>query len=57
MQDKPILQVRNLNKQYGPGCSICTNANDEVWKKIIVLIAERSMPAGIFRLISIKVKF
>ncbi len=33
MQDKPILQVKNLTKQYGSGCSICTNANDEVLEK------------------------
>ena len=33
MQDKPILQVKNLTKQYGPGCSICTNANDEALEK------------------------
>ena len=33
MQDKPILQVKNLKKQYGPGCLICTNANDEVLEK------------------------
>ncbi|MCZ2259168.1 ATP-binding cassette domain-containing protein [Sporosarcina sp. G11-34] len=26
MQDNPILQVKNLNKQYGPSCSICTGS-------------------------------
>ena len=33
MQDKPILQVKNLTKQYGSGCSICTNASDEALEK------------------------
>ena len=33
MQDKPILQVKNLQKQFGPGCPICTNANDVVLEK------------------------
>lgn len=33
MQDKLILQVENLKKQYGPGCAICTNTNAEVLEK------------------------
>ena len=33
MHDKPILQVKNLTKQYGSGCSICTNASDEALEK------------------------
>lgn len=33
MQDKPILQVKNLVKQYGPGCSVCADENDEVLEK------------------------
>ena len=56
MHDKPILQVKNLTKQYGSGCSICTNARMKRWKKIIVRIVKPSMLAGIYRLISTKVK-
>ena len=33
MQDKPILQVGNLKKQYGAGCPVCTEAHDEVLEK------------------------
>lgn len=33
MQDKPILQVEKLSKQYGPGCSVCMDAQDEVLEK------------------------
>ena len=33
MQDKPILQVRNLKKQYGPGCSVCADPEDGVVEK------------------------
>ena len=28
MQDKPILQVKNLKKQYGEGCASCENPNN-----------------------------
>ena len=27
MQDNPILKVRNLKKQYGPGCNACIDSN------------------------------
>ncbi len=33
MQDKPILQVKNLGKQYGSGCPVCADASDEVLEK------------------------
>ena len=58
MQDKPILQVEKLSKQYGPGCSVCTECSMmKYWRKIIVHIAERSMLAVIFRLTSTQEKF
>lgn len=33
MQDNPILQVKNLMKQYGTGCAICTNTGEGVLEK------------------------
>jgi putative phosphonate transport system ATP-binding protein len=33
MQDKPILQVRNLKKQYGPGCADCADPENGIIEK------------------------
>jgi len=32
MPDNPILQVKNLNKQYGPGCPSCSGSDVELVK-------------------------
>ena len=37
MQDKPILQVKNLKKQYGPGVQFVRMLVMKRWRKIIVL--------------------
>lgn len=33
MLDKPILQVVNLRKQYGPGCSVCKHGHETALEK------------------------
>jgi len=33
MQDKPILQVVNLRKQYGPSCPVCSQGHEEALEK------------------------
>ncbi|MFJ7933970.1 ATP-binding cassette domain-containing protein [Sporosarcina sp. NPDC096371] len=33
MQDNPVLQVKNLTKQYGPGCVVCENVGEGVLEK------------------------
>ncbi|WP_010648697.1 ATP-binding cassette domain-containing protein [Oceanobacillus massiliensis] len=33
MHEEPILQVRNLHKQFGPGCSRCSNKLDRQLEK------------------------
>ena len=33
MQEKPILQVKNLKKQYGEGCSLCKNGDSNELEK------------------------
>ena len=33
MQDKPILHVVNLKKQYGPGCPVCSHGHEAALEK------------------------
>ena len=57
MHEEPILQVRNLRKQFGTGCKQCSDIDNRNLEKNFCKHAELFMLAKIFHLICILEKF
>lgn len=55
--EKPILKVENLRKQFGPGCDHCRNPEESSLKRITVLNVELYMLVRIYHLKFIRVKY
>lgn len=57
MYEEPILKVRNLRKQFGPGCCHCENLDADRLEKITAQTAAQFMQFVTCHLMYILVRF